>query len=275
MAQLCPLMIWLRDFAWLQEGKSHVQLKKRNLCTSGQDNYEHIYLKKVCSILISPRWNICSSKLCFKYTFPSHIHLNNSPLFIPFYYFSLQKYSSWGVFVRQSRNDGCSPALCVRTQTEYILVFLYEGWLIILHQVRTKQNVFHDLLLCPATFSSGKMNGRGSWRSKPLWLVLRHEVPRSLAADWSKRLSVSAHSSYAFRTNTALAGFLGVIRAFCSGPGRSFVSSRTLWHRGEDKTCCWTAAVSLGRRVTSHGASMHVIKRGELSLLLLPISGLS
>lgn len=81
----------------------------------------------------------------------------------------------------------------------------------------------------------GQNERKRKWRYRLFWLVLRHEVPRSLAADWSKRLSVLAHSGYTIRTNTALAGFLGVIRAFCSAPGRRFVFSRTLWHRREDK----------------------------------------
>ena len=68
---------------------------------------------------------------------------------------------------------------------------------------------------------------------KRLWLVLRHEAPRSLAADWSKHLSISSCSSYAFRTNTALAGLFWLIRAFSAEPGASLWSATHFWHRGE------------------------------------------
>lgn len=137
----------------------------------------------------------------------------------------------------------------IRSQIKYIIV-LYMNDNQCSCCIRS-ENVLHDPLLCPARFSSGKINGKGSWHSKLFWLVLRHEVPRSLAADWSKHLSIFTQSGDAFRTNTTLAGFL-VIRAFFSEPGPVPV----LQHRADTEqrrsSCSRTAAVFSGHDNITH-----------------------
>lgn len=84
-----------------------------------------------------------------------------------------------------------------------------------------------------------------------------------------KRPSVTAHGRDALRTNTTLAGFFGSHSRFPLRAGTRIVFRRTFRHRGDDRLVAARLLFSPGRRETSHFASMHVIKRGELCFLPL------